>query len=588
MTGIAINGEFLDLPPGVVLEIIRNSPYINNDAIDGEYSLPVALPYTDKNYRLIAYSGNHYKTHAKQTLDAELYADGAVYNGSLIVDGWDKNNNQPQSLVWSTMFVFGISSFFQEVKEKKITDLSLGGVRSFAWTTADPFDASAGFWQHVHTVATTPIEYTFVPIKNADYKTGMLEWMNRITPSGGSLTSQMGEIYNLACCCPGIKLSYVLQKCFTENGWEVEGDILSDATFDKIFIQSFRGIYWCDFDLDVSPYAYTALSTVEFYLKDHLPANYTIRNFIIDVKNKYNIGFRFNKQTKKCTLVTLNNVGTSAAVDLTAFSNSAVKTKFTEASRVIALKNTINDAYPQILLDTSAVISVQLKGDLPAASSVSPDAIYFVLQENVFYQAIGDNGGTKYWLRLADNVGNYNEKDSTESLDTNIQSFAQSWQSYRVNGTGRTYYGNFCTCSQIGNYKQKEEEDNWGLITFQHHGTQLDMRDDGSTTGTTVYWYATNTSIDNYGNDLGGWSNVYENKHGLIDNGIYATLFKDWILLFKSTDSRIFILSLPLYLLQTIEWENLVAIHNVRFLVKNIKYTVPYNGKTELELLKID
>lgn len=587
-TGIEINGEFLDLPPGVVMEIIRNSPYFNNDAIDGEYSLPISLPYSDKNYRLILYASNHYKTHAKITIEANLHANGEKFIGKFIVDGFDKNMNNPQSAIWSSIFVFGLSSFFQDIKDKKISDLVLGGKRSFPWTTADPFDLSSGFWQHVHDVATTPIEYTFVPIKNVDYKTGMLEWMNRITPSGGSLTNQMGEIYNLACCCPGIQLSYVLQKCFTENGWTIEGDILSDTSFTTIYLQSFLGIYWCDFDLDVHPYTYTALAVVDFYLKDHLPKDYTIQNFIIDVKNKYGIGFNFNYQEKKCTLVQLNTVSTSAAKDLSAYVTGIVKSKFQETTRVVSLKNTINDSYPQVLIDTSAVIRVKLKGDLPAASTVSPDDIYFVRQENIFYQAIGDNAGTKYWVRAADNIGNYNEKTETESLQTNIQSLAQSWTSYRVDGGGRTYYGNFCTCLQTGNYKQKTDFDNWGLMTFQHHGMQLDMRDDGTNTNSTNYWYATNTTTDNYANDLGGWSNVFEHKQGAIDNGIVKTLYEKWLQYYQSTDSRTFLLTLPLYLLKDIAWEDKISIYNVQFLIKNMKYILPYNDKVEMELLKID
>jgi len=323
MIGIEINSEFLDLPEAIIFEIVRNSPYFNNDEIEGEFSLPISIPYSDKNYRLLSYTGNHYKTHVKQKIDATLYGGpNFTYAGTLVIDAFEKNNNQPGSLIASGIFVFGISSFLQQVKDKKLSDLTLGGVRNFTYTTGNPYDGSGGFWQHVHAVAAAPGEYTFAPIKNDGYGAypgrtldpfgRSIDWMNKL-----DMTDRTNFWFdfkpNAAALCPAVSITYLLTCIMEENGWKLQGDILTDATFSKLYAQSFRSIFWCNYSTTFSivlGYLLTVhvLSDVDIDLKEHVPPDYKITDFIIDLKNRYGIAFNFNTNTRVCTANFLKDI----------------------------------------------------------------------------------------------------------------------------------------------------------------------------------------------------------------------------------------------------------------------------------------
>ena len=605
MIGIEINNEFLDLLAGVVFEIVRNSPYFNNDEIEGEFSLPVGIPYTDKNYRLLSYIGNHYKTHSKTTIAAKMHGGpNFIYDGSLVIDAFEKNANLPNSQLTNGLFVFGISSFFQQVKDKKLSDLQLGGVRTFNWTTNAPYDGSGGFWQHVLTVSLIPADYTFIPIKNDGYGVHpgdvstpsfkKIDWMNMLAMNGHTVQYFQQE-KNIFSLCPAISVVYLIKQVFEENGWTCDGEVLTDTTFVKLFAQSFRSIYWCDYS---SNGILTIINkpTVDINLQEHVPPGYKITDFIIDLKNRYGLSFSFDTTTKNCTISFLKNIINGPVKDITAYCNAPVKSKFDFKERIISLKNTLDssDVYPLTFekVDFPVVAPVRALRDRPAASGITEGHYILVFEENTWYQCVNNESlGAKEWQLVAENIGNYIVPDETEAITTNICTFATAEQRYRIY-IGHYYFGYFPTCDQPGNWYQNEIITPWALRTLLHHGPQLDRRDDNTTTNSALYAYGSAHTSDNNGNDLGGWSNIYQYSFGTllltINNGIYEVLFKDWLNIYKNTDSRNFIFTMPFYMLFGIKWEDIIYIKNVRFLIKNIKFTIPYNGTVQIELLKMD
>lgn len=605
MTGIQVNTEFLRLPPNLVMQMVRNSPYLSNEQIDGEYSLPINIPYTDINYRLLGFTGNHYTTHARTTINCTLYSDGIQYPGKLVIDSWEGNANQPQSLTIPALFVFAISDFFQQVKGKKLSDLALGGVRTFPFTTQAPFDGSNGFWQHVHTVMQTPVDYTFFPIKNDGYgeylisssnptHTLKVTWMNKVEVS--QLPVQLDRLSNIISLCPAIKLSYLIGQVFKENGWTLTGEVLQDATFQKLYVQSFRGIYWADYSTN-NVLAIIWKTSVNVNLQQHVPPDYTIQDFIIDLKNRYGWAFVFDSNNRTCTLKFLKTrVNSSDIRDFTPYALSTVRSKFELKERIISLKNTIDsaDSYPGIISDPGIVIAgtVSTVANLPATSAVNEGTTYLVFLENAYYQLMSD-GVNQVWEKIADNIGDYLLPNETEAITTNISTFATSKQQYRNTSPG--YSGFFPTCNQVGNWYQNKDLTKWGLRTIIYHGYRLDINNSGGTSGTQNYPYASPHSSDNYNNSLGGWSNVYVRQHTnlvgvppiAINDGLYIIHWVDWLKLYKGTDLRTIGFNLPLYLIHTIRWEDVIIIQGVQFIIKAIRYNIPYDGVVEIDLLKI-
>jgi len=605
MIGIELNGEFLDLQPGVIFEIVRNSPYFSNDQIEGEFSLPVTVPYTDKNYRLLNFFGNHYKTHAKTTIAARLHGGpNFIHDGSFIIDGFDKNNNIPGSQLTSGLFVFGISSFFNEIKDKKLSDLSYGGTRSFNWTTNAAYDSSGGFWQHVHAVADTPGDYTFIPIKNDGYgeypgdvstpSFKKIDWMNMLDMNGHSVQFFQQE-KNIASLCPAINLVYLLKQVLIENGWSYAGTVFTDPYFAKLFAQSFYAIYWANYTTNHILVMYP-LSVVNIKLNEHVPPNYKITDFIIDLKNRYGLSFSFNMANRVCTVNFLKDILNGTPKDLTAYCNAPVKAKFDDKVRNISLKNNIDssDSYPVTIENANFPQQAPVRSlrDRPNPSGVPEGDFIYVFEENNWYQCVNaESLGVKEWWEAANNIGDLIVPDETEALTTNISTFVMKEIKYRINA-GHDYYGYFPICNQAGNWYQNDVKTPWALRTLIFHGLKPDRRDDNTATGSANYTLGSSNTSDNFGNDIAGWANVYQYSFGTIsytiNNGLYEVLLKDWINIYKNTDTRTYTLTLPLYLVYNILWEDIIFINNVRFFIKNLKYNIPYNGIVQVELLKID
>jgi len=52
--GLKINGEFLQLPQGATLTMDQTNHLLNlNNELTGEYTLPLTVPLTDHNVRLL-------------------------------------------------------------------------------------------------------------------------------------------------------------------------------------------------------------------------------------------------------------------------------------------------------------------------------------------------------------------------------------------------------------------------------------------------------------------------------------------------------------------------------------------------------
>jgi len=597
MTGLAINGEFLDLPPNVMLEIERNSPYLNNDQIDGEYSLPVAIPYTDKNFRLLGYTGNHYKQHEKQTITAELYGGGgSIFIGTLVVDGYERNANVNGSILTNAIFTFALSSFFQSIKGKKLSDLELGGIRTFSWTGFAPYDSSGGFWQHAHDTFAhfADHDYTFPPIKNEDYGYYLgndgspefknIKWMNKLQ-TGHSLPYLEQEL-NIASLCPGVKVTFILNSIFTEMGWKLQGEVMEDDTFKKLILQSFRGVYWCDYTA-VGLLTVITKGSVDVDLREHMPPDYTIQSFIIDLKNRYGLAFVFDLNERVCTLKFMKNIAANGeARDFTQWAHATVKAKF-EAAKIIDLRNTIDtqDKFPVPIEnhDIPTTPAVMGKDNLVDPNTVDEGTFCFVRKENTWYQAVTNPDATSLeWLRAGDNIGDYFVLDAKETFQTEISTFAIGWIEYRFN-----FFGQIPICLQNGNWKQNGTITPWKPRMLLYHGMQYDQYVDYTDTGKQLYPMASVSNLDNYGNDLGGWSNVYEFNDGTNETGLVKAQWEEWLKFYSKSDLRTFTFNLPLYLLYTVMWEDIINIHSAKFLIKRMRYNIPYDGKVEMDLLKI-
>jgi hypothetical protein len=154
MIGIKKSGEYLDLQPGTRIQRERSSPIFleqtadGKDAIPGEVSYPFTLPLSDKNLRLLGWPD---QLPVNKVLQHDVILEDAgmqLSQGKLVINSVTAHLNKSNVGNIDCHILSNISEFWQRVKDKKLSDLSLGGERSFAWAGYDL--TTPGFWKHAH------------------------------------------------------------------------------------------------------------------------------------------------------------------------------------------------------------------------------------------------------------------------------------------------------------------------------------------------------------------------------------------------------------------------------------------------------
>lgn len=398
MLAIKINSEFLDLPADTGMEMNRNSPFLNED-IEGEYSLGLTIRYTDKNFRLLSYYGNFYRQHQKLSIDASLYDNGLFrYAGKLVITQHSANMNNPAETTWNGFFTIGSASFFQEIKDVRMQDINYGGIRSFPWTGNIYNDGSNGFWQHLHAARSPNLyPYTFYPIKNEGWSDEHnVRWMNRLDPGNTFYSYTTGETdlfnSNVISITPSIYYSFILEKIFTQYGWTISGDVLSDPGFIKATMPSFKAIHWADFKKIPFPangYFFTFPANVTFDLADHVPQDVTVGSFIANLKNRFGWYFDFDSSSKTAYLRSNKSLITAGVKDWTQYTLAKYSSEYQDGTKTYSLVNNIDpaDTFPvlPVIKYNTLQVPAASEATLPANAGYADGDIIYALLENQYY-----------------------------------------------------------------------------------------------------------------------------------------------------------------------------------------------------------
>src|SRR5688500_9661184 len=100
----------------------------------GEFSLPFDVRATDKNLRLLNYAGIMERRIDNIGIDAIIHDNGLpVMRGKIKIEKPTVNLNNVKDGTISCYFLSGISSFYQDIKDKRLREIDVGGARSFEW-----------------------------------------------------------------------------------------------------------------------------------------------------------------------------------------------------------------------------------------------------------------------------------------------------------------------------------------------------------------------------------------------------------------------------------------------------------------------
>jgi hypothetical protein len=593
--GIEIAGEKLQLFPGTEIELEEFNPFLQftEEGIKGGISAPFDTKNTPRNLRLLQYAGIHQKKITSTGIDAMLY-DGTnqASIGKVKIEKPTADLNNAADGRVSCYFLGSVSSFFQDIKDKKLREMNMGGVRSFEWDGLVT-DTGTGFWRHIHLVANGAVnayDYAFYPVMNSDWveydnsyppEMNRMLWDPTITgawPAGKvQFPSNITEVdYDPANrIVPFPYLHYVLKQIFTTVGWTLHGEILDDATFKKITMLNFRAINWAKEGNGTS--SYYPNDPVEFNLADHLP-NKTVSSFLIQLANRMGWFYHFERASKKCTIKFIKDAATGTVKDLTEYADPVVTKNLLQNRVLYALRT--NDGIGGGRFDTSQIDYRGLKderSDLPAADDTTAGQVWLVVGENNYY--ICESDGTNFsWQVMSPNLFDYDPGNATEEITTEAGTVG-------VEVIDTTHYDLVPRLDQQGIWvgHGDETEVDWGIHLLFNHGL-VDHTDGGGK----KYCYASNHIYDANMNQVADWGLTFTcYKTDGTDVGLYATFWKAILELLKSQEEIDVTLNLPRHVYLNLDYTDQIVVAGVKMFMKKRTLKIPYKKNLQLNCLRI-
>jgi hypothetical protein len=590
------NGVTLQPSPGSTMEVERNSPFFSTgDEWAGERSTPINFPYSKSNAKELGYPYHFYTKRIKRIVDADLY-DGTMYRqrGKLITENSTIDQNHIHRSDIRGYFVFALSNFYQIIKDKKLRSLSLGGKRSFNWTTSDPDDASGGFWQYIHSTWDGTKDFLVAPVRNEEYGDPLIigipgggtltlanDWMNRLGDDG-KLHYEFNKA--LDSVCPQIKVKYLLEKIFTEHGYTITYDV-GDTQWESLFLNSLIPFKWTDVEeTDDWPYVeFNPKAVIDVYLNEHLPDR-TLSDFLVQLGNRYGWRFLINDETKVCKIKSVRNILNGTRKDWTAYCSSVFESDFSSGTRIFSFKNDIDsgDNLPVRgeFEDKVRLADVFSFNDLPTATGTLFNNIAYSHIENTFWIVAQDEGAETYsWEIFADNIFDFEPDGETDNISTTMSTLPVARTEY-LTILGVDKYGIFPVM------KQKAKLD-FGYRVLFYQGIVPDQLADGTfSTGEYPHlsslWRVPGPADDKV------WSNVFVHDYtGGIKRGIIEYWFKDWIAIISEGEDIKVTMNLPRLELMNFQWDDIILIKNIPYLVKGIIEPFPYKNKVEATLRRI-
>jgi hypothetical protein len=582
MIGIKIGHEYLDLAKNTRIEMLRESPILQfNEEVRGGYTIPFEIRNSDKNARILGFSGTFQKRLNSIGQDCEILDNGRpLSKGKLKLERTAHHLNRTSATALSAYIVTETGDFYQDAKDKKLRDIDVGGDRSFPWdglTISGP-----GFWSHIHQVANAAVnafDYAFYPVINEGWE------------SRGTYPSIMNMVYYDAAqvhfptnyvevdlkeinrIVPMPYLHYVLKKAFEFCGWKVTGSIFDDVVFTSATMLNFRAIDWA-IAHDSGPSSYTPRNPVVFNLQDHLP-DITIPAFLIALKNLLGWSYDWNKSSKTCTINLVKDIPATTPKDYTSITNPRPLKNIMKDQKSYALR--IGEEPPDFsLVDLQG--NVNTYQDLPAAAEALYGHVYLVVKENCYFICQQNESDAWVWEVFAHNNFDYVPDGANEDISTDVRlpnmEFREvandSWMLLpRMDQQGE-WFG------------RTDGSAEWGIHLALYHGVRFDLD------LVQAYPYASTHIYDARMNQVAAWGLTYRCfKSNGDDVGLYNTFWKPFLDMLKVDEE----IEIECYLNRVeymkLLFTDLIVVDGVKLIIKTIKPSFPYKDRVSLVCWRI-
>ncbi len=585
---------FLDINPNTELEIEDLSGIFDEDLSTGLYSLPVELPWTDRNRKLFGFAERlqNFNTTPKQ-YRCDVYDRGFP----------ELTNAQLTILERSGLFSYKKGSFNASIagtkglfgsviKSKTLQDLKLGG--TIKWTNKDSRefanDVMHGNEPDYPYIVFAPVAIEgFIDTGRTDYTTEFLakDTVNNLMLNNGpdyffgrpqsgnpTLPATSGtEEYVDFFTVPFFKLKYVLQKIFTENGYTASGSFIDSSDFDDLVIFNNYGIenYVSNVDINRSIYPSNHLPKME--IKDFLKSIFDFFNIYPVFNGSNNVQLVYRKQTiTNRNILSLNDVCSkefTATVEGTG-DESGYKLNYTWDSNDGYYSDRVKDLKDKNLVATVAKFSDL--ANLNLNQQLTTDDIVFVQADNLYYRVANALNNPILWDAYAENLYEYNNGKGERNIAPNLSTLC----TYVEYDNGEALYKkrNYVGTRQLGSYRN-----NKGTVVLNDFRLRIFYVKQLPIGGGYTVPVSFSHNRDKNNNIVEKYSLSW---HG--EDGIATNFHKSWQQVKENNDVVKTELRASQKLLSELQAYNIYEIDNILYLPYKIERKIPLDGKLTISL----
>lgn len=426
---------FLDIDPSTSLSLEAVTDLFDEDLTSGEFSLPVDIPWTDTNRKILGFAERleNFSSLSGGIRGAKSYKCIVYENGFAELPAakftiLSKSGSLAYTAGKFSATISGTKGLFgTQIKNKKLTDLNLGGIISFS-TESRQFatDVMHGLYPAYNYLVFAPVAIEeFFQTDRPDYDDEFLakDTVNTVVVSGSdwSFKNPAGSTKTSYRTVPFFKMKYIVKKIFEEIGYAVTGEFMTSTDWDDIVIfnqfslENYAPSTGDDFNRKLVPKNHVPDMLISDFLKGIFSFFniYTSFTGAAQVELNYRKKIFQNRKVLKITeLVTDKFTSTFNPDDS---DGDGYKLNYTWDENDGFYSDRVKD-----LSDKTIIGSVATFGDLETLDigrTLTTDDIAYVEADNMYYEIADSTSTPKKWDAYAENLDFYQSGDGSNEID---------------------------------------------------------------------------------------------------------------------------------------------------------------------------
>ena len=414
---------FLDISESTSLTVESLSDVFDEDLSVGEFSLPIELPWTNKNRRLLGFAERleNFKSNTNYWR-CDVYENGWPEMVSAKITILEKSGTFSYLRGAFNATIAGTKGLFGSlVKNKKMTQLTLGGSITWEGMNSRQFaeahmKGATPQYQHI-AFAPVGIENFFNTQRN-DYDSEFLvkDTVNNIIVTGttaddwtfdrpdpdhpNQAVAESSVLSHNFRTVPFLNLKYVLKKVFEEHGFKVTGEFIDSADFNDLFIFN-------QFGIEVYKDYFTGDSNRVINPQNHVP-DMLIKDWLVGFCKSFCIFPRFLNRNEVRLIYRRDHLLNRQVAAISEHCSDAFTSTFQNpddgTGHTLSFDFDSNDSYPsdriKELKDKNLVATVEHWGALfvlDIGRQLTTDDIVYVEADNMYYQVADGTPGNLKW-----------------------------------------------------------------------------------------------------------------------------------------------------------------------------------------------